>query len=302
MDKKEINSNFLKNPIGVIGFFLVLVEAIASLVVANSNLCAYQNTILVLFIVFFPCIVLYVFYKLVTDHHEKLYSPSDYRNDDNFLQTKYKYNSMTQKNEEVPVDAVVQDIDVDKINSDILSLKESLLNIIDGQKELANTIPALKPTTTNAEKEKIKNQVLETLPSEQSLDSGYKVYVSPMYRCRQFVDKLWEKGYSAEIYRPDSYKFKQVEPYEPHQAIWLGRRVSLKAATEVIKIAKEQYPHLKYIDFSQGPTSLQYQIYIGGATSTATERGLLPLSDDDFKIMYEQPNIDSLHDYIKKFA
>ena len=152
MDKKEINSNFLKNPIGVIGFFLVLVEAIASLVVANSNLCAYQNTILVLFIVIFPCIVLRVFYMLVTEHHEKLYSPSDYRNDDNFLQTKYKYNSMTQKNEEVAVSADIPDIDVDRINSDILGVKDLLNNVIEGQKELAKTIPNIKSTISNAEK------------------------------------------------------------------------------------------------------------------------------------------------------
>ena len=80
-------SNFFKNPIGVIGIFLVLTEAIASMVIVKSSLKDIQNTILVLFIVLFPCLVLFVFYLLVTKHHEKLYSPSDYKDEKNFVNT-----------------------------------------------------------------------------------------------------------------------------------------------------------------------------------------------------------------------
>jgi len=79
--------NFFKNPIGVIGIFLVLTEAIASMVIVKSSLDSVQNTILVLFIVLFPCLVLFVFYLLVTRHHEKLYSPSDYKDEKNFVNT-----------------------------------------------------------------------------------------------------------------------------------------------------------------------------------------------------------------------
>lgn len=53
--------NFFKNPIGVIGIFLVLTEAIASTVIVKSNLNDFQNTILVIFVVLFPCLVLGVF-------------------------------------------------------------------------------------------------------------------------------------------------------------------------------------------------------------------------------------------------
>ena len=75
------------NPIGVIGAFLVLTEAIASTVIVNSKLNDIQNTILVIFIVLFPCLVLGIFYLLVTKHHEKLYSPSDYKDERNFVNT-----------------------------------------------------------------------------------------------------------------------------------------------------------------------------------------------------------------------
>jgi len=53
---------------------LVLVEAIASIVIVQSRLEKSQNTILVWFIILFPCFGLGVFYLLVTRHHEKLYS------------------------------------------------------------------------------------------------------------------------------------------------------------------------------------------------------------------------------------
>ena len=71
----------VKNPIGVIGLFLVLVEAIAALVVVKSSLSYSLNLILVLFIAVFPFAVLWAFYLLVTKHHEKLYSPSDYKDE-----------------------------------------------------------------------------------------------------------------------------------------------------------------------------------------------------------------------------
>lgn len=44
---------------------MVLTEAIASTVIVKSNLNDMQNTILVIFVVAFPCLVLVVFYILV---------------------------------------------------------------------------------------------------------------------------------------------------------------------------------------------------------------------------------------------
>ena len=73
-----------------------MVEGIASFVIVQSMLEKNQNTILVWFIVLFPCLVLVVFYLLVTKHHEKLYSPSDYRDEQNFMKS---YNNTTRTDE-----------------------------------------------------------------------------------------------------------------------------------------------------------------------------------------------------------
>lgn len=88
MDIKDFTSSakdLSRNPLGIIGLFLVLVYGFAGLVTASNTLDKDQKQILVYFLVLFPLVVLYVFYKLVTEHYNKLYSPSDYSNEDNFM-------------------------------------------------------------------------------------------------------------------------------------------------------------------------------------------------------------------------
>ncbi|MCC5910816.1 MAG: hypothetical protein JJT76_10305 [Clostridiaceae bacterium] len=85
----ETKKGYISNPLSVIGFFLVLVEGIAGLVIVKSNLPVHLNTVLVLFIVIFPFVVLGVFFSLVTKYHEKLYAPKDYCDEGNFVKTFY---------------------------------------------------------------------------------------------------------------------------------------------------------------------------------------------------------------------
>ena len=91
-----------KNPLGIIGLFLVLVHGMAGYVARSSLLESYQRLIIILFLVIFPLIVLYTFYLLVTKHHDKLYGPGDFINEENFM----KYidrlqNSIEQIREEI---------------------------------------------------------------------------------------------------------------------------------------------------------------------------------------------------------
>ena len=79
--------NFINNPIGLMGLCLVLVEGIAALVIGLSNLDFVLNLILVLFVAIYPCIVLAVFFRLVSKYHKNLYAPSDFRNEENFEKT-----------------------------------------------------------------------------------------------------------------------------------------------------------------------------------------------------------------------
>lgn len=76
-----------KNPLGIIALFIVLIYGFACLVVgASSHLEAGERTPIIWFMVIFPVIVLGVFSWLVSCHHKKLYAPSDYKNEEHFLE------------------------------------------------------------------------------------------------------------------------------------------------------------------------------------------------------------------------
>lgn len=80
-------SKLSRNPLGIIALFIVLVYGIAGLVLGVSGESLQENhkTVLVWFLAIFPFSVLCAFTWLVSKHHTKLYSPSDFRNDDGFI-------------------------------------------------------------------------------------------------------------------------------------------------------------------------------------------------------------------------
>ena len=81
-------SKLTKNPLGIIGLFIVLVYGIAGLVfsTSGSEVGEFERKLLVLFLVIFPVLVLFCFVWLVSRHHTKLYAPSDFQNDASFIQ------------------------------------------------------------------------------------------------------------------------------------------------------------------------------------------------------------------------
>ncbi|MEY4980051.1 MAG: hypothetical protein RLZZ352_2321 [Pseudomonadota bacterium] len=81
----ESAKGFTKSPLGIIALFIVLVYGFASLVVGLGQGMAEYIVPLIYFMVFFPVIVFFGFLWLVAKHHNKLYGPSDFKNEDNFL-------------------------------------------------------------------------------------------------------------------------------------------------------------------------------------------------------------------------
>ena len=80
--------DFAKNPLGIIALFIVLIYGFAALVVGTSTqLQPDERFPVILFLVFFPIVVIVVFTWLVVCHHSKLYAPCDYKNDESFLQS-----------------------------------------------------------------------------------------------------------------------------------------------------------------------------------------------------------------------
>ncbi len=78
-----------RNPLGIIALFIVLVYGFACLLFgfSASDLESAERSPIIWFVVLFPVLVLGLFGWLVSNHHDKLYAPTDYRDDDSFLRT-----------------------------------------------------------------------------------------------------------------------------------------------------------------------------------------------------------------------
>ena len=75
-----------RNPLGIIALFIVLVYGLAALVTAfASSLTAAERLPLIWFLVIFPVLVLVTFSWLVSRHSGKLFAPSDFKNEDNYV-------------------------------------------------------------------------------------------------------------------------------------------------------------------------------------------------------------------------
>lgn len=89
MEFLEGAKDFTRNPLGIIALFISLIYGFASLLLNSSaeKLTEAERWPLIIFIVIFPVMVLVAFYLLVTNHHGKLYAPSDFKDDKSFLRT-----------------------------------------------------------------------------------------------------------------------------------------------------------------------------------------------------------------------
>jgi len=75
-----------RNPLGIIALFIVLVYGFASLVTAFAGtFTASEKLPLIYFLIVFPVLVLGVFAWLVSRHSGKLFAPSDFKNEDNYV-------------------------------------------------------------------------------------------------------------------------------------------------------------------------------------------------------------------------
>jgi len=137
---KEIR-DYAHNPLGIVAMFISLIYGFAVLLLATSvdKFTASERTPLIWFIIVFPCLILIVFYRLVTKHHEKLYSPSDFRDDSSFLQTistterQLKYR---EEAEEVLRDELPTQTDVDRVTAKLVSPQTATNQVEDISKQI----------------------------------------------------------------------------------------------------------------------------------------------------------------------
>jgi CheY-like chemotaxis protein len=76
-----------RTPLGIIALFIVLVYGFATLAVTLGRDMQGLLPPLIYFLVFFPLIVFVGFLWLVSKHHDKIYGPSDFRDEENYLKS-----------------------------------------------------------------------------------------------------------------------------------------------------------------------------------------------------------------------
>ncbi len=109
-----------KNPLGIIALFIVMVYAVASIVMSLGEAEFYSNPFhpAVLFLAGFPAVVLSAFTYLVACHHEKLYAPSDFLDQRDFVRLKNFPRKLSRSEPGVAVsDKSDQSISADEIES-----------------------------------------------------------------------------------------------------------------------------------------------------------------------------------------
>src|SRR5258708_15578825 len=118
--------------------------------------------------------------------------------------------------------------------------------------------------------------------------SVYPILVNRLSKADQLVNQLRAMGYAASLYdeeSPDEEEYSGEEDYsdehehlgprgpEGSAAIWLGAKVPPEYAVEIIRAARDNWPFLKYVHLStdsNDPDEMHHQVFLGGATSSAT--------------------------------
>ena len=125
----------------------------------------------------------------------------------------------------------------------------------------------------------------------------YHVSISDLKGAEGLVSRIEMLGIDSEIYE-DSVGSK----FSDSEAIWLGSKVPPSVAIPIIREAVTVWPHLKYMSLSEdsnGPDETHWQIYIGGATSTALKERLRPWSQDEL-LSLEAATRDELHAKVRR--
>lgn len=133
---------------------------------------------------------------------------------------------------------------------------------------------------------------------------NFQISITNVAGATDLIQALNKSHFSAEIYKESFSKNGELNNLKQHESIWVGYRVPAREAIESIKIAVAQWPHLKYLHLSNDggapPDEIHYQMYFGGATSTAQEFGLVAWSNKDIETLSSEMTQEEFHRAIRQ--
>ncbi len=95
----KTSMDIVKSPLGLLGFFILFIYSVSSLVFNNTfeNLTTNQQWFIISFIILFPIVLLMSLIWLLVKHTGKLYSPLDYREDSSFIEMNRKVETVSER-------------------------------------------------------------------------------------------------------------------------------------------------------------------------------------------------------------
>ncbi len=140
---------------------------------------------------------------------------------------------------------------------------------------------------------------LVKLAEESDIPQEAKDWLSPYpIRVRELAgafglrEKLCGEGFNASL--PATGDGWQSSA-EEHQAVWVGESVPVEVVSKVIKSAREEWPLLRYVDFSDSES----EVYLGGPTRTVEKRCLKPWTDEEFAGLDAGITLEEFHALIR---
>ncbi len=272
----------VKNPLTIIAIFAGIAEVSGTIVLPFIGV--ENQYIFIWFLIFFPILLLLLFFFTLNFNNKVLYAPSDYQNEENYIKI-FKYNELESKTKLIEIP------------------KSDQLEVI------INNINMLSEETTEL-KNLIQNQ--NALQSKNAVGpiskQNYKCILANFGNSKEFKNILSEKGYQIEIYDGTPQE-KKPRTYEENknESIWLGKNIPLEIAKEILTESFKFYPNIKFIHISgdnkdiYAPSATHDQIVIGGSSETARNRfKLSEFSNEDKTKISKINSISELHTLIRK--
>jgi len=131
-----------RNPLGIIALFVSLIYGFACLVLSTSigNLHGQEERLpLIWFIILFPLLILGAFTYLVIYHHKKLYAPSDYKDEKNFVNAFIGNKDVSSDLEKVNIQ--LKSLTNEKDNTNLIESINNISAEIERIKEKSEKIP-----------------------------------------------------------------------------------------------------------------------------------------------------------------
>ena len=137
--------------------------------------------------------------------------------------------------------------------------------------------------------------------SATAAESGRRAFMVRLYDdpgMQRIVEIFRPKGYHVDVIH-EATPSKTVADYP---VIEVGSEVAAGEAMQVIRMAKEAVPTLRYVFITEEP-DMANVIFVGAGSSWIKYKDLKPLSDKDFQDLWSaEPSMVSFHARIRRFG